>query len=118
MKMQLTEFSAGQIWIKDYPVRYAGCTFNARMSVVRINADELMLHSPCPIDDLTSAALMKLGRVAYIVAPGSFHYMNVAETQRRFPRAQTYICPGVERKVPDLDFDWILGCTVPYSPAV
>ncbi len=114
-KMQLTEFSQDQIWTRDYPVKLAICPFNARMSVIRLEDGQLMLHSPCDINDATAAAISKLGQVGYIVAPGSFHHMYVTEAQRRFPNAQTYICPGIERKVPSLRFDWILG---PRSPAV
>lgn len=72
-----------------------------------------MLHSPCDIDDATAKAISKLGEVYYIVAPGSFHYLHVTSAQRRFPDAQTFICPGIEHKVPRLHFDWILG---PRSP--
>jgi hypothetical protein len=114
-KMQLTEFSQDQIWTRDYPVKLAICPFNARMSVIRLEDGQLMLHSPCDINDATAAAISKLGQVGYIVAPGSFHHMYVTQAQRRFPNAQTYICPGIERKVPGLQFDWILG---PRSPAV
>ncbi|MGA8278192.1 MAG: DUF4336 domain-containing protein [Rhodanobacteraceae bacterium] len=107
--MQLTEFIPDQIWLLDYPVEYAGCRFNARMSIVRLANGTLMLHSPCDMDDATAKAVSGLGSVSCIVAPGSFHYMYVAKAQSRFPAAKTYICPGVERKVPRLRFDWILG---------
>lgn len=107
--MQLTEFIPGQIWLLDYPVEYAGCRFNARMSVVRLANGTLMLHSPCDLDDATAKAIARLGPVSCIVAPGSFHYMHVAKAQSRFPEAMTYLCPGVERKLPGLRFDWILG---------
>jgi hypothetical protein len=112
--MQLTEFIKGQIWTRDYPVNLAVCPFNARMSVIRLGDGRLMLHSPCGMDDATAEAISKLGRVGHIVAPGSLHHMHVAEAQRRFPEAQTYLCPGVERRAPNLRFDWILG---PRSPA-
>jgi len=107
--MQLTEFIPDQIWLLDYPVKYAGCRFNARMSIVRLANDALMLHSPCDMDDAIANAISGLGAVSCIVAPGSFHHMYVAKAQSRFPAAQTYLCPGVERKVPGLRFDWILG---------
>jgi hypothetical protein len=113
--LQLTEFSENQIWTRDYPVKLAICPFNARMSVIRLQDGQLMLHSPCEIDDATAAAISKLGQVGYIVAPGSFHHMHVTSAQHRYPNAPTYICPGVERKVPSLRFDWILGTR---SPAV
>ncbi len=68
-----------------------------------------MIHSPCEIDDATRDEIAALGKVAFIVAPGSYHYFYVPSCQKAFPDADTYICPGVERKCPDLHFDWILG---------
>lgn len=107
--MQLSEYVPGQIWLTEYPIHYAGCDFNARMTVLRLADSRLMLHSPCEIDSETKEALTSLGEVAFIVAPGSYHYFHVASAQTAFPEAETYICPGVERKRPDIDFDWILG---------
>ena len=113
--MQLKEFSKGQIWTRDYPVKLVICPFHARMSVIRLGDGQLMLHSPGGLDDATAAAISKLGRVGHIVAPGTLHHLHVAEAQRRFPDAQTHLCPGLERRVPDLAFDWRVG---PRSPAV
>jgi hypothetical protein len=83
--------------------------FNARMSVVRVSDSKLLLHSPCEIDAPTKQAISALGEVAYIVAPGSYHYFHIPSAQAAFPDANTYICPGVERKRPDIDFDWFLA---------
>ena len=111
--MCLTEFVQDQIWLKEYPVMLAGCKFNARMSVVRINDSELVLHSPCDVDEETASAISALGNVSCILAPGSFHYMHIPSAQRAFPEAETYVCPGVEQKCPDMSFDWILGPRAP-----
>jgi hypothetical protein len=51
----------------------------------------------------------KLGKVAYILAPGDFHHLHVAEFQKLYPKAETFLCPGLEKKRADLKFDWILG---------
>lgn len=107
--MSLSEYLPDQVWLQEYPIHYAGCDFNARMAVIRVTDTELLLHSPCEIDPKTKEAISALGKVAYIVAPGSYHYFHVASAQAAFPDAETYICPGVERKLPDLDFDWFLG---------
>lgn len=98
----------------DYPIRLFGVAFNARMSVVRLAEDKLLLHSPGPIDDAMAAAIAELGEVRYVVAPGLFHHMYVAQAQERYPHVETYICPGVERRNTSLRFDWILG---PHAPA-
>lgn len=112
--MQLAEFSQGQIWTKRYPVKLPRCPIDARMSVIRLGDGELMLHSPGGIDAATASAICGLGHVGHIVAPGSLHHLHVAEAQRWFPDAMTWLCPGIDRKRPDLRFDGILG---PRPPA-
>ena len=88
--MQLTEFVPNEIWLLDYPIAFAGCQFNARMSVIRLANGTLMLHSPCDMDDAVANAISRLGPVSCIAAPGNFHHMYVAKAQTRFPAAQTY----------------------------
>ncbi|MEM8814141.1 MAG: hypothetical protein AAGF59_16135 [Pseudomonadota bacterium] len=107
--MDLVEYVPGHIWTTPYPVHYAGCDSTARMTVVKLDDHRIMLHSPCEIDEDDKRALAALGEVACIVAPGSFHYFHIASAQCAYPAAETYICPGVERKRPDLEFDWFLG---------
>ena len=43
--MPLTEFVAGQMWLQEYPIHFAGCDFNARMTVIRISDTQLMIHN-------------------------------------------------------------------------
>ena len=105
----LYEFKSDSIWIKEYPIRYAGTKFNSRMTIVRLSSGKLFIHSPCHIDEPTKMAIDRIGEVEFIVAPGSYHYFYVASAQSAFPNAETLICPGIERKIPEIDFDWILG---------
>jgi hypothetical protein len=105
----LHTYVPGRIWLKKYPVHYAGCDFFARATYIRLSSGELFVHSPGPIDEEVAEEARELGPVAHIVAPGSYHYFYVADWQRAFPDATTWICPGVERKRPDLEFDWILS---------
>ena len=105
----LYEYQKDAIWIKEYPVHYAGTRFNSRMTIVRLLNGNLFIHSPCEIDEPTKTAIEKLGAVEFIVAPGSFHYLYVDSAQRAFPEAETFICPGIERKDPEIEFDWLLG---------
>jgi hypothetical protein len=106
---QLTEYVNDQIWILEYPVRYGGMELYARMTIIKLASGELLIHDPCPIDERIKQAINALGRVKYIVAPGYYHHLFVTDFQRRYPDAETFICPGLERKRPDMAFDWILG---------
>ena len=69
----------------------------------------LLLHSPCKIDEKTKNQIFNLGKVEFIVAPGYYHYFYITSAQQAFPDAETFICPGIERKLPKLQFDWIMG---------
>ena len=113
MPTELQEYVAGQIWLCRYPVTYMGMAFYARMTVIRLDDGTLMLHSPSEIDDHMRRALFELGEVACIVAPGTFHYLHVASAQAAFPEAETFLCPGIERKRPGMHFDWLLGDIAP-----
>ena len=113
MGADMTELVPTKIWLCEYPVRYAGLDFSSRMTVIRLSDGTVMLHSPCDIDEAMKQRIESIGPVGHIVAPGSYHYFHVASAQEAFPEAQTYICPGIERKRPDLDFDWFLGDRAP-----
>lgn len=111
--MPLSESVPDQVWLKEYPIHFAGCDFNARMSVIRNSDAKLLLRSPCEIDSTTKDEIVALGEVTYIVAPGSYHHLHIPSAQTAFPDAETHICPGIERKRPDLDFNWFLGDHAP-----
>ncbi len=105
----LYQYLNNTIWIKEYPISYAGAKFNARMTIIRLSNGNLLIHSPCLIDKATKRMIEKLGKVEFIVAPGSYHYFYVSSAQNAFPDAETLICPGIETKKPELNFDWFLG---------
>jgi hypothetical protein len=111
--MRVTSYIPDQIWLCAYPVRLAGTRFEARMTVIRLASGRIMLHSPCPITAALAEDIAALGPVAHIVAPGNFHHLHAASAQAAFPDAKTWICPGVERKRPDLRYDGILGDAAP-----
>jgi len=106
---RLTEFVSGWIWTAAYPVRYSATRFPGTMTVLRLADDRLMIHSPGPLDTALQNEISSLGRIAFIVAPGTFHHLHLAACRSAFPDAETWICPGIERKRPRLEFDWILS---------
>jgi len=110
MSTALEKF-APDVWVKQYPIRYSGCTFPALMTVIRLKAGHLLIHSPCEIDSQTKAEIADLGPTAFIVAPGTYHYLHVISCQKAFPDAKTFLCPGIERKRPNIPFEGILDGT-------
>lgn len=107
--MTLTAYLPGQVWLCAYPVRLAGTQFNARMAVIRLTSGDLILHSPCAITESLAQEISALGTVMHIIAPGNFHHLHVRSAQAAFPKATTWICPGVETRAPNLVFDEVLG---------
>jgi hypothetical protein len=83
------------------------------MTVIKLGSGELLVHSPCAFDESLTAEVAALGRVAAIIAPGNFHWLNVRSCQRAFPDALTYVCPGVDKRARGLAFDFVLGDEAP-----
>lgn len=105
---------APNIYIKEYPIRYAGCHFFSRMTIVKLTNGKLWIHSPCEITPQLKTEIESLGQeVSIIVAPGNYHHLHVKSCQDAFPEAMTYICPGVEKKQQTLKYDAILHETKP-----
>lgn len=109
MSYSLTEYVAEKIYIVEYPIHYGGIDLFSRMTLVRLGDGKLWVHSPCKVDAQLKSAIDQLGEVAYILAPGNFHHLHIPDFQRQYPNAETFLCPGLEKKRADLKFDWILG---------
>lgn len=109
MTYKIEEYIQGKIFIVEYPIRFAGMDLFSRITIVDLGGGKLWVHSPSKVDSQFKASLDELGEVAYITAPGNYHHLNVADFQSAYPNAETYLCPSLESKRPDLEFDWILG---------
>ena len=109
MTYQLNEYIRDAIYIVEYPIRFGGMDLYSRMTVVKLAEGKLWLHSTCSLEPALKAQLDELGQVAYIVAPGNYHHLHVESVQAHYPDAETFLCPGLEKKRADLKFDWILG---------
>ncbi len=107
--MVLDEYVKNQIWIYEYPVRYFGIDLFGRMTVIRLENGDILIHDPCQIEVELKAKIDAIGNVKYIIVPGSYHHLFVTEFQSHYPNAETWLCPGLERKRPDIHFQWILG---------
>jgi hypothetical protein len=107
-------FVPDALWLGGYAVSLGGARINARMTVIKLSSGELLIHSPCEIDEAWKAEIAALGPVAAIIAPGNFHWLHVASCQQAFPDAATYICPGVEKRAgAGLVYDHVLADQAP-----
>ena len=106
---QLVEYVKNQLWIVEYPVRFGGMDLFGRMTVIRLSNGDLLIHDPCIISNTLKHEIDRLGEVKYIIAPGNFHHLFVTDFQALYPSAKTFICPGLEKKRPDISYDGVLG---------
>ena len=79
------------------------------MTVVRLPAGELLLHSPVRATPELVREVCRVGEVAHLIAPNRFHHLFVAEWKREFPEASIHVAPGVEKKRPDLSISGLLS---------
>lgn len=113
MAPSLEVFVPDTLWLREYPVRMSGARFNARMTVIKLPSGELLIHSPCAFDEVLAAEVAAIGPVAAIIAPGNLHWLHVRSCQQAFPDAVTYVCPGVDQRAKELEFDFVLGDDAP-----
>ncbi len=106
--LPIQSFIDNEIWTRDYVVEYFGTVFYARCTVIRLSNNKYLIHSSSPIDD-TFIEFLKNKEIEYIVAPGNYHYFNIAKWNEKYPKAKVLITPGVEYKAYNLKSDAIYG---------
>lgn len=106
--MTLTAWSDG-VWTDTRKAKFFGVETGTRMTIVRLAAGGLFVHSPVPLDEATRAEVDALGEVRAVVAPSIFHHLSVGQWMAAYPKAVFAACPGLEWKRPDLAFTCVLG---------
>src|SRR4051794_12630350 len=105
---------ADNLWEIYQPLSISGIEMGHRMTVVRLAAGELLVHSPVRLDELLARELLELGFVRYLIAPSRMHDLHLAEWASRFPQAVLCGAPGLDKDHPELKFKEILS---DHSPA-
>ena len=90
------------------PFRLLGAQIGARATIVRLPNGDLWVHSPIALLPSLQTEVETLGKVAWIVAPNTFHYLHISEWARAFPHAQVCAVPGF-KPLPDVHISRILG---------
>jgi len=94
-----------QIWIADGPtVSFYGFPYPTRMAVVRLENGDLWVWSPVGLTDELADEVDALGAVRYLISPNKIHHLFLGEWAKRWPEAEMYASPGLQKKRPDLDF--------------
>ena len=99
--MPLSKLAEG-VWIDTTPVRIVGTELSATMTVLRLPAGDLVLHSPIPLTDERRREVEALGTVRHLVAPNLFHHSWIAEWAAAYPHAELHLPARLPKKRPDL----------------
>ena len=97
------------LWVAEQPLRFAGLELGARMTVVRLPGDGLLLHSPIEPTPELLREVRSLGSVATVVAPNRFHHLFAGAWVGACPDARLFVAPGLESKRPDLPVSGVLS---------
>jgi hypothetical protein len=75
------------------------------MTVIRLHAGGLFIHSPTPLADGLAAEVERLGTPRWIVGPNRLHYWWIPAWRTAFPTADIYLAPRIrEQSAGRIDF--------------
>ncbi len=100
---------ADNIWAASAPLSFVGLHLGSRMTVIRLAAGGIVLHSPIPVDLELLAEINALGPVRHIICPNLFHHLYAGDAQRLWPDALLHGPAGLHRKRKDLHFHQTLS---------
>ncbi len=93
------------IWIAQQQLKYLGLEVGTKMTIIRLENDELVVISPIQINDTIQTQLNEIGLVKHIIAPNLFHYLFVSDWKKLFPNAMVWASPDLKAKKPNISID-------------
>lgn len=100
---------ASDIWVAEQKQATLGVEYGARMTVIRLKSQALIVISPIRITQPLLDSVKALGEVAFLVAPNSFHHLFMKGWTDAFPKAELYAVANLQKKRPDLPIRHIMG---------
>lgn len=94
---------ASNVWIVDGPeirfgLAFLKMPFPTRMTVLRLEGERLLIHSPTPLTPELKTAIETLGRPHWIIGPNRIHYWWIPEWHRSYPQAGVYLAPRIREQ--------------------
>ncbi|WP_158266387.1 DUF4336 domain-containing protein [Allosphingosinicella deserti] len=87
---------AADLWIVDSgPMHIAGLTLPIRMTIVRLQGGDLLIHSPTRFTPDLGRQIDALGTVRHLIAPNIAHWTFLSEWQQAYPATTTWGAPGL-----------------------
>ena len=109
----MDEWSKDRLWTQDMPFKLNGIPVGARMTVVRLENEKLLVHSPIQLTTALQLELSQLGAIQAIVTPNMNHHLFLSEWWLAYPEAYFFAPPGLQNKRTDLAFDDALSANCP-----
>lgn len=109
---------ADDVWVVDGPIirfgpRWLQMPFPTRMTLMRLRADRLLVHSPTPLTETLAQEVAGIGEPCWIIGPSRLHYWWIPDWHASFPRAEVYLAPRTnEQAGARIDF-----VSLPLDPA-
>jgi len=100
---------ADGVWVSTAPVSFLGLRLTSTMTVLRLAGPDLLVVSPVALTPARRAAVERLGRVAHLYAPNTFHHLWLGAWAAAFPEARVHAPAGLARKEPKLRIDRLHG---------
>ncbi|CAM9381047.1 unnamed protein product [Chrysoparadoxa australica] len=101
------------VWGAERPFYFLSLDVGGRMAVIKLGDGSLWIHSPVDLDDDLRKALAEIGPVKHIVSPNYEHLKWAPQWIEAFPDAESYGCPGVLEKKPDVKWKHSIGDSTP-----
>jgi hypothetical protein len=100
---------APDLWVAEKPLKYFGLEVGTRMTIIRLDEEQLIVISPIQIDAPMIDQLNQLGDVSDIIAPNLYHHLFLDQFKQKYPDAKLWATSGLAEKRPDLSIDVCLS---------
>jgi len=100
---------AENLWVVTTPLPMWIGDIGARMTIVRLESGELLLHSTVKFEPALRDAIDALGTVRWIVAPSRVHHLFIPDWVDAYRDAELCGAPGLPEKRRDLRFHHVIG---------
>ncbi|MBY7734187.1 DUF4336 domain-containing protein [Francisella philomiragia] len=96
---------AENIWVVDGgAVPFFGLPYTTRMTIIRLENNDLFIHSPIKADSELISQVSEIGNVKFLISPNKIHHLFLQDWAKIFPDAKIYASPGLRDKRKDIDF--------------
>lgn len=96
---------AENIWVVDGgAVPFFGLPYTTRMTIIRLENNDLFIHSPINPNNELIQEVSKLGNIKYLISPNKIHHLFLQDWLELYPNAEVYASPGLREKRKDINF--------------